>query len=125
MGPRVSDLRIVGLGFASWGVELRFVEVGLRITGVGFRTLGLTYESLGSKPQTPRVQVPNNHILTQHLYYSYYCPNPRYVLNYWVHGPSGKTLTRVGLVRGVSVPTGNCYLSCTDMSWLTWRVRGT
>ena len=25
-----------------------------------------------------RVQVPNNHILTQNLYYNYYYPNPKY-----------------------------------------------
>ena len=27
-----------------------------------------------------RVQVPNNHILTQNLYYNYYCPNPKYLI---------------------------------------------
>ena len=31
-----------------------------------------------------RVQVPNNPILPQNLYYNYYYPNR----NYWVHGPS-------------------------------------
>ena len=54
-----------------------------------------------------RVQVPNNHILTQNLYYNYYYPNPKYPIigymdpktlnpisplkgpNFWVHGPSG------------------------------------
>ena len=29
---------------------------------------------------TPRVQVPNNHILTQNLYYNYYYPNPKYLI---------------------------------------------
>ena len=28
---------------------------------------------------TLRVQVPNNHILTQNLYYNYYYPNPKYL----------------------------------------------
>ena len=37
---------------------------------------------------TLRVQVPNNHILTQNLYYNHYYPKPK-VPNYWVLGPSG------------------------------------
>ena len=27
-----------------------------------------------------RVQVPNNHILTQNLYYNYFYPNPKYIM---------------------------------------------
>ena len=27
-----------------------------------------------------RVQVPNNHILTQNLYYNYYYPKPKYLI---------------------------------------------
>ena len=27
----------------------------------------------------PSVQVPNNHILAQNLYYNYYCPKPKYL----------------------------------------------
>ena len=30
--------------------------------------------------ETLRVQVPNNHILTQNLYYNSYCPNPKYLI---------------------------------------------
>ena len=30
--------------------------------------------------KTLRVQVPNNHILTQNLYYNYYYPNPKYLI---------------------------------------------
>ena len=31
-----------------------------------------------------RVQVPNNHILTQNLYYNYYCPVPKYrIIGCW------------------------------------------
>ena len=29
---------------------------------------------------TPRVQVPNNHILAQNLYYNYYYPKPKYLI---------------------------------------------
>ena len=29
---------------------------------------------------TLRVQVPNNHILTQNLYYNYYYPKPKYLI---------------------------------------------
>ena len=28
----------------------------------------------------PKVQVPNNHILTQNLYYNYYYPKPKYLV---------------------------------------------
>ena len=28
----------------------------------------------------PRVQVLNNHMLTQHLYYNYFCQNPKYLI---------------------------------------------
>ena len=43
--------------------------------GVGFTSRGLAggCESL-------RVQVPNNHILTQNLYHNYYYPNPKYLI---------------------------------------------
>ena len=30
--------------------------------------------------RTLRVQVPNNHILTQNLYYNYYYSNPKYLI---------------------------------------------
>ena len=30
--------------------------------------------------QTLRVQVPNNHILAQDLYYNYYDPHPKYLI---------------------------------------------
>ena len=30
--------------------------------------------------RTQRVQVPNNHILTQDLYYNHYYPNPKYLI---------------------------------------------
>ena len=40
---------------------------------------------------TPRVQVPNNHILTQNLFYDYDCPNTQ-VANDWVLGPLGLDL---------------------------------
>ena len=35
---------------------------------------------LKRKQNTLRVQVPNNHILTQNLYYNYYYPNPKYLI---------------------------------------------
>ena len=31
-------------------------------------------------PNPQRVQVPNNHIRTQNLYYNYYCPKPKYLI---------------------------------------------
>ena len=33
-----------------------------------------------SDARTPRVQVLNNHILTQNLYYNYYYQNPKYLI---------------------------------------------
>ena len=49
------------------------------------------FEQLGSGPEgvlasvlrdasALRVQVPNNHILTQNLYYNYYYPKPKYLI---------------------------------------------
>ena len=37
-------------------------------------------DPLSSNFKTLRVQVPNNHILTQHLYYNYYYPKPKYII---------------------------------------------
>ena len=42
---------------------------------------------------TLRVQVPNNHILTQNLYYNYDYPNPTY-LNISYMDPLGKFFLR-------------------------------
>ena len=40
----------------------------------------LTAGRLGAGVDSLRVQVPNNHILTQNLYYNYYYPNPKYLI---------------------------------------------
>ena len=42
-------------------------------------------------PQTLRVQVPNNHVLTQNLYYNYYYPKPKYLIIGYLD-PLGKEL---------------------------------
>ena len=34
----------------------------------------------GGRGLTLRVQVPNNHVLTQNLYYNSYYPNPKYLI---------------------------------------------
>ena len=39
-----------------------------------------------------RVQVPNNHILTQNLYYDYYYPDPKYLI-IWYMDPLGLALS--------------------------------
>ena len=36
--------------------------------------------SMGGFGKTLRVQVPNNHILTQNLYYEHYYPNPKHLI---------------------------------------------
>ena len=41
---------------------------------------------------TLRVQVPNNHILTQHLYDDYYNPKPKYLIIGYMD-PVGKPQT--------------------------------
>ena len=41
--------------------------------------------------RTPRVQVPNNHILTQDLHYKYYYPNPKYLIIIYMD-PLGKSV---------------------------------
>ena len=40
---------------------------------------GYLIRDLGD-PKTLRVQVPNNHILPQNLYYNYYYPRTRYLI---------------------------------------------
>ena len=44
--------------------------------------------------ETLRVQVPNNHILTQNLYYNYYYPKPKYLIIGYLD-PLGKNPGRV------------------------------
>ena len=39
-----------------------------------------------------RVQVPNNHILTQNLYYNYYYPNSKYLIVGYMD-PLGRSLS--------------------------------
>ena len=57
--------------------------IGFRAEGSGFKLpyCGYTGKSRFAVLQylTLRVQVPNNHILTQNLYYIYYYPNPKYL----------------------------------------------
>ena len=40
----------------------------------------LTSRPCWTMPQPLRVRVPNNHILTQNLYYNYYYPKPKYLI---------------------------------------------
>ena len=47
-------------------------------TGAGLMNLGVVPEFSGYTVPL-RVQVPNNHILTQNLYYNYYYPKPKYL----------------------------------------------
>ena len=71
---------------------------------MGFRLLRSSWNVSGVS-STVRVQVLNNHILTQKPYYYYYYTNPKYLIigymdpksyasplkgpNYWEHGPFG------------------------------------
>ena len=54
--------------------------------------------------RTLRVQVPNNHILTQNLYYNYYYPNPKYLIIGYMD-PLGNT-TALWLVICCAYPAG-------------------
>ena len=40
----------------------------------------LGHRGIMERKQTLRVQVPNNHILTQNLYYNDYYPKPQYLI---------------------------------------------
>ena len=60
----------MGLDFRKFG--------GLGFEGEGLR-VALGVAPGPYQPLTLRVQVPNNHILTQNLYYHYYYPNPKYL----------------------------------------------
>ena len=47
----------------------------------GYGAVGLGHGSFdGTFESTVRVQVPNNHILTQNLYHIYYYPKPKYLI---------------------------------------------
>ena len=69
------------------GCFLRRIKLG--IPGTGQLDFLLSQELQLAFPLSLRVQVPNSHILTQTLYYNYSYPNPKYLTNYWVHGPYG------------------------------------
>ena len=49
--------------------------------------------------ETLRVQVPNNHILAQNLYYSYYYPKPKYQIIGYLD-PLGYALESEQSLRG-------------------------
>ena len=54
--------------------------IGFRCLGVsGFRVTGKS-DALERRFYTIRVQVPNNHILTQNVYYKHYYPTPKYLI---------------------------------------------
>ena len=57
------------------------------------------YVGIDSDEDSLRVQVPNMHILTQHLYYNYYYQNPKYPII--GHGPLGIYLYGYGLGLGI------------------------
>ena len=67
--------------------------------------LGMEGPHVFPKPHlTLRVQVPNNHILTQNLYYNYYYPNPKYLLIGYMD-PLGNVLKNtMGRPGGVTSP---------------------
>ena len=66
-----------------------------------------------------RVQVPNNHILIQNLYYKYYCPNPKYLIIGYMDplGASGASGALLGLcfcefwLGAVAAPCFTCVSS--------------
>ena len=61
-----STLRAQVLNTHILTISLRVQGLGFRVQGLGFRVQGLGF------------RVPNNHILTQHLYFNYCYPNPKY-----------------------------------------------
>ena len=78
-------LRVEALGLRIWGSgQAHKVESsGLIIQGMkGFHPfmVGILVCCIPGNYHTLRVQVPNNHILTQNLYYNYYYPKPKYLI---------------------------------------------
>ena len=49
-------------------------------SGQGVLRSCLAINLSGFPKQALKVQVPNNHILTQNLYYNYYYPKPKYLI---------------------------------------------
>ena len=65
--------------------------------------------------RTLRVQVPNNHILTQNLYYNYYYPKPKYLIIGYMDPLGNRRGFRVEIeVETVSVADG---LKSGDWVW--------
>ena len=74
----VLGLNLEGLGFEGVGLQAeKFFHVNM-----AFSTFAcFPKRTLPHALKLPlRVQVPNNHILTQNLYYNYYYPNPKYLI---------------------------------------------
>ena len=80
--------------------ELRYRTVGISGSGLGCplpqnKYLSATgfpyYSNLSLSSSTLRVQAPNNHILTQNVYYNYYYAKPKY-LNIGYMGPQPQIL---------------------------------
>ena len=65
--------------FRAWG-HARHSLVGRRSRWVGVPISGNICLSTVDIQKSLRVQVPNNHILTQNLYHNYYYPNPKYLI---------------------------------------------
>ena len=57
-----------------------------------------------------RVQVPNNHILTQNLYYDYYYPDPKYLI-IWYMDPLGLALGPCQAVLTIDYHIAESFLS--------------
>ena len=63
--------------------------------------------------RTLRVQVPNNYVLTQYLYYNYYYPKPKSTLLLGTWTLCG-SIVRIGKLSNVSA---SCRLSCEEEHW--------
>ena len=60
--------------FGVWGLGFRV----FRATDLGFRVRGFSFRVFITNAL--RVQVPNNHILTQNMFYKYYYPKPKHLI---------------------------------------------
>ena len=86
--------------------------------------------------QTLRVQVSNNHILTQNQYYNYYYPKPKYLTIGYLDPLGNAMLTRTAVLLTVKpllwtrrVPPGSAggksFGNSFPQTWVVPKIRGT
>ena len=92
--------RVVALPYLENSQNLLRAQKG----ACNFQLSGLKKLNAFATIATLRSQVPNNHILTQNLYYSYYYPKPKYLIIGYLD-PLGKSVSEALILCLVYLPS--------------------